>query len=485
LQGCLARREEQAPGKARAGRDTFKKVSSDGMPAVLLPALLLALPPLPLEALPAALRDRVAAAYRKAEADPASADASGSVAMLLHAHDQLDVAEPWYRHAAQLDPTVLDWPYLQGVVQAERGRYEEAARSLRDAVTKRPRDRPARLKLAEVLLARGDRDASAALYDEILKAHPDTPQAHHGAGRVEAARSRPAAAAQRFRRATELFPGYGAAYYALGLAYRDLGRADEARSALQAYEAHRLEAPPLDDPVLARVRQLKTGALAHLAEGVRLGKAGDLEGSIREHEAALEADAGLAQAHANLISLHGRLGRWDKAERHYRAAIALGPGLAEAHYDYGVVLVQQHRPREAAEAFQRALAVNPNYAAAHNNLGNMLEAEGRTVEAEGHYRAAIANDPTYRLARFNLGRVLVAQQKHAEAIAEMEKTLLPEDAETPRYLYALAAAWVRAGDREKGLRYGREAQRKAEARGQAELAATIARDLRNLEGNPP
>lgn len=455
------------------------------MTAVLLPALLLALPPLPLDTLPTAMRERVAAAYQRAEANPASADASGSVAMLLHAYDQFEVAEAWYGQARQLDPVAFDWPYLMGVVQVELGRHKEAARSLREAVMKRSRDLPARLKLAEVLLARGEVDTSAALYDEILKEHPDAPQAHYGRGRVEAVRGTPAAALERFRRATELFPGFGAAYYALGLAYRDLGRGDEARSAFQAYEEHRMLAPPLDDPVLRRVRDLKTGALARLAEGVRLGKAGDVEGSIREHEAALAADPTLAQAHANLISLYGRLGRTDKAEEHYRAAIALAPGLGEAHYDYGVVLVQQRRPHEAGEAFRRALAINPNYAAAHNNLGNMLEAEGRAAEAESHYRAAIANDPTYRLARFNLGRVLVAQQKHAEAITEMEKTLQPEDAETPRYLYALAAAWVRAGDREKGLRYGREAQQKATALGQTELAATIARDLRRLEGNPP
>ena len=295
------------------------------MPAVLLPALLLALPPLPLDALPTAVRERVAAAYQRAEANSASADGSGSVAMLLHAYDQLDVAEAWYRHAAQLDPAAFDWAYLLGVVQAERGRPEEASRSLRDAVSKRPRDVPVRLKLAEVLLARSDLDASAALCEEILKERPQTPQAHYGLGRIEATRGRPAAAVERFRRATELFPGYGAAHYALGLAYRDLGRADEARAALEAYEAHRMEAPPLDDPVLARVRQLKTGALARLAEGVRLGKAGDVEGSIREHEAALESDPSLAQAHANLISLYGRLGRADKAEEHYRAAIASAP----------------------------------------------------------------------------------------------------------------------------------------------------------------
>jgi len=452
---------------------------------MLLPVLLLALPPLPFDALPTAVRERVATAYQSAVADPTSASASGSVAMLLQAYDQFDVAEGWYRRAQQLDPAALDWPYLLGVVQAERGRNDDAARALQDAAEKRPRYLPARLKLADVLLARGEVDASAALWEGLLKEHPESPQAHYGAGRVDAVRGRPAAAVERFRRAIELFTGFGAAYYALGLAYRDLGRPDDARAALQLYEAHRMEAPPLDDPVLARVRQLKTGPLARLAEGVRLAKEGDVEGARREHEAALAADPSLAQAHANLISLYGRARQWDKAEEHYRAAVALAPGLAEAHYDYGVVLVEQRRTREAADAFERALAINPNYAAAHNNLGNMLEAEGRSAEAEIHYRAAIANDPTYRLARFNLGRVLVAQRKYAEAIAELEKTLVPEDGETPRYLYALAAAWVRAGDRDKGRRYGKEAQEKAVTLGQTELAATIARDLRSLEAAPP
>jgi tetratricopeptide (TPR) repeat protein len=452
---------------------------------MLLPVLLLALPPLPLDALPTAVRERVATAYQSAVADPTSASASGSVAMLLQAYDQFDVAEGWYRRAQQLDPAAFDWAYLLGVVQAERGRNDDAARALRDAAEKRPRYLPARLKLADVLLARGEVDASADLWEGLLKEHPESPQVHYGAGRVDAVRGRPAAAVERLRRAIELFTGFGAAYYALGLAYRDLGRPDDARAALQLYEAHRMEAPLLDDPVLARVRQLKTGPLARLAEGVRLAKEGDVEGARREHEAALAADPSLAQAHANLISLYGRLGRGAEAEEHYRSAVALSPGLAEAHYDYGVLLVQQRRTREAADAFERALAINPNYAAAHNNLGNMLEAEGRSAEAEIHYRAAIANDPTYRLARFNLARLLVAQRKHTEAIAELEKTLVPEDGETPRYLYALAAAWVRAGDRDKGLRYGKEAQEKAVALGQTELAATIARDLRSLEAASP
>jgi tetratricopeptide (TPR) repeat protein len=289
----------------------------------------------------------------------------------------------------------------------------------------------------------------------------------------------------RYREATRLFAAFGAAEYALALAYRDLGREEEARQHLALYQKFWLEAPPLDDRVMERVRQLKGGALQHMAEGVRLGKAGDTQGSIREHEAALKEDPNRAQAHANLLSLSGRLQRWDDAERHSRAAIALRPGLADAHYDYGVALSQQDRRREAAAAFEKALEINPYHSRAHGNLGAVLLAEGARDKAEAHFEAALENDPANRLARYNLARVRGAQGRLAEAIAELQKTLVPEDEETPRYLYALSAAYVRAGDREKALLYGQEAQRKAQAFGQTALAASIERDLRLLSPPPP
>ena len=91
----------------------------------------------------------------------------------------------------------------------------------------------------------------------------------------------------------------------------------------------------------ARIR----GAL--LQRGTKLADAGDLDGAIAAHEAALARDPSLAQAHANLIALYGRDENWAKAEEHYRAVVALGFNLADAHYDYGVLLGMQDggRPR--------------------------------------------------------------------------------------------------------------------------------------------
>src|SRR6266571_1355938 len=464
------------------------------MPALPLVAVILAvglseasqteLPRLPLEQYPSELRGRVADVLSRAEQEPRSASAAGGLGMLLHAYDQLEPAVACYRQARRLEPQAFEWAYLEGVVEGRLGRYEAAAAALRDALRAQPAYLPARLKLAEALLSTGDTAGSAALYQAILEDEPRSPPAHYGLGRVEAARGRVAAAAEQYLEATRLFEDFGAAQYALAMAYRDLGREEEARQRLALYQKYLLGAPPLVDPVLERVRQLKGGAREHLAEGVRLGKAGDAEGAIREHERALAEDPKLAQAHANLISLYGRRERWDEVEQHYRAAVALAPGLADVHYDYGVALSQQGRSREAAEAFKRTLEINPYHARAHNNLGALLLEEGRFEGAAGELRAAIENDPGFRLARFNLGRVLVAQGRLREAIEELRRIVTPEDEETPRYLYALAAAYVRAGDREKGVSYAQEARRKAEALCQAELVASIDKDLRRLAPGP-
>ncbi|MCP5110383.1 MAG: tetratricopeptide repeat protein, partial [bacterium] len=149
---------------------------------------------------------------------------------------------------------------------------------------------------------------------------------------------------------------------------------------------------------------------------------------------------------------------------------------------YGIILFTQERFNEAREAFQKALDINPYYAKAHPNLGIMLEGEGKLEEAANHYRQAIDNEPGYRLAHFHLGRILVNQGRNREAIAHFQGILEPEDKETPGYLYALAIASIRAGDRSTGLSHLQEARQTAASFGQSELVAMIEKDLRTLQG---
>jgi superkiller protein 3 len=264
------------------------------------------------------------------------------------------------------------------------------------------------------------------------------------------------------------------------MAYRDLG--DSVRSArqLELYEQDKLGGPRANDPLMAVVNSLKTGAPDELKRGIEFEKQGRLEEAIAAHEKAVELDPDFEQAHVNLVILYGRQGNVAKAEEHYKAAIEANPDQADLHYNFGVLAFQAGRMKEAERAFKLALDLNPSYPQAHNNMGQMLERQGRIDEAIAHYRKAIENRPDYRLAHFHLGRMLIAKGRGREAIAEFEKTLEPVDEETPQYMYGLAAAHARVGDRRKAVEFGEKSRLLAERFNQPQLAATIAEDMKKL-----
>ena len=440
-------------------------------------------PPLPSlspDSYPASARAAIASVYRNAAARPTDADAVGALARMLQAWEQWDPAHEAYARAESLAPKVFEWHYLDAVVLQRLARQAEAAAQLAQAVAASPGYLPARVKLAEALFEAGDLEQSARLFGDLTREAPAEPAAQFGLGRIAAAQGRHEAAVAYFQRAVTLFPEFGAAHYALARSYRALGKIDEAQRALERHAQYGPRWPGIDDPVLAAVTTLRDDARAELQRGVRLGEAGDVEGAIAAHEAALARDPSLAQAHANLITLYGRAKQWAKADQHYRAVVALGFNLDEAHYNYGVLLAMQGQWDAAADAYRKATAVNPLHAWARNNLGQILEREHRLDEAAAEYRQALQGQPTFRLARFNLGRMLLALGRPKEAIIELEKAVEPRDAEAPPYLFALATAHVRSGDKAEGIRWATDARQLALQYGDTALAATIERDLATI-----
>jgi Tfp pilus assembly protein PilF len=282
-------------------------------------------------------------------------------------------------------------------------------------------------------------------------------------------------------KACELYPRFGPAHYALAHAYRDAGEMEKSRPHLSLYQKNRYAWPPLDNPLMAAIHNLNNSAHEHLRRGVALEEEGRIEEAIAAHERTLELDPGIVQAHANLITLYARMNQGTKVEQHYKGALALNPDLPEIHYNYGAFLAAQGRDPEAAELFRRTLAADPNHPEAHNNLASILMTDGNLDSAEEHLRAALRNKPDYRVARFNLGRLLVHKGRLQEAIQELLKTLTPEDENTTGYIYALGAAYARAGDNAMALKYLRTAREKAVSLGQTDLLGPIERDLRTLE----
>jgi tetratricopeptide (TPR) repeat protein len=450
---------------------------------VLVFALLLASqPPLPRfapDSYPPAAREAIGRAHREATARPTDANATGHLGRVLHAWEQWDAARQAYARAAALAPRAFAWPYLEAVVLQRLARPEDAAAKLDAALALEPDYLPARVKLAEALLDAGAVDRAAQSFSRISEPAAE-PAVAFGLGRIAAARAEHDKAIERFQRAIALFPEFGAAYYALAMSYRATGRRDEAQAALRRHAEYGARWPAIEDPVLAAVLDVRGDPSALLQRGVKRADAGDLEGAIAAHEAALAIDPTFAQAHANLIALYGRAHDFARAEEHYRAVVALGVNLADAHYDYGVLMDLQQRWVAAADAYRRALAMNPLHAGAHNNLGQALERQRSFDEAAAEYQRAIESQPTLRLARFNLGRMLIALGRPADAIRELQSLTEPRDVEAPRYLFALATACIRAGRRDEGVKWATEARDLAVKFGDNALAAAIERDLKSI-----
>jgi tetratricopeptide (TPR) repeat protein len=442
------------------------------------------LPPLPrlaIELFPPSAREAVSRVHRAAVARSTDAAAVGALGRALHAWEQWGGAHEAYARAQALAPRVFEWHYLDALVLERLARHADAAARLEAALAIAPDYGPARVKLADSLFEAGALKDAARLYDALSRDPASEPMGQFGLGRIAAAEGRHEEAVQRLERAVAIFPEWGAAHYALALAYRVLGRRDEAARALARHAQHGARWPVLEDKVAASVAELRDDPRATLQRGVKLAEQNDLGGAIAAHEAALARDPSLAQAHLNLISLYGRTQNWAKAEEHYRAALALGGDVGDAHYDYGVLLGLQGNFDGAAEAYRKALAINPLHARAHNNLGEVLERQRKLDAALEAYRRAVDSQPLFRLARLNVGRMLLALGKPGEAVVELEKIVEPRDVEAPRYQFALAAAYIRAGRKEDGIKWATEARRLALEYGQNELAAAIERDLARLK----
>jgi Tfp pilus assembly protein PilF len=425
------------------------------------------------------VRTEIQAAYDAAQTHPEDPVAAGKLGMLLDAHEQYEAAAKCYLRAHRLAPGEFAWPYHLACIRSAQGQPEDAIALFNTALLIRDYP-PARLKLADAMLAAGKIEASLTAYEKIVTAEPSNAAAWYGLGRASEARGDIAKAIDCYRRACDIFPAYGAARYALALASRKRGEAGF-QEQFRLAEQNKTAVPFLDDPVRAAVHTLSAGTDVHVRRAAALEQQGRIQEAVDEHLLALQLDPKFVQAHINLISLYARLGDYGKAEEHYRSAIALAPAQADAEYNYGVLLFGRGRLDQAERAFRRALAANPQHAQAHHNLGFLLEQQGRLPAALEEYEKAVESQPDYRLAHFHAGRILANERKYGPAIAHLRKTIDAEDDAAPGYLYALAAAYARADQIDNAIVYARRARDSAAAHRQTELLASIEKDLRLMQ----
>jgi tetratricopeptide (TPR) repeat protein len=306
-----------------------------------------------------------------------SAEIYGRAGCHYHAYSMTAAAEDAYGVAERLAPREYRWTYLRALLLEQDNRLPEAARAYADALEKAAYY-PALVRLAAVKTALGQ-SAEAEL--AVARRHaPDDPSllAVAGeqalfAGRAEEAASLLAKALAREPRATRL-------HYPLAMAYRALGRADDAKTELARVGTAGIRPK---DPLFDEVLALRRGSQVYVLEAERAAKAGDFEAAASAFRRAITASSqpdtswllGLAAAETSLA-------RYDDALAHLQEAGRARPGNPLVLYNTGVLLAHLGRYAEAEGALRAVLERQPEDGAARRELVVVLLSLGRSDAAE-------------------------------------------------------------------------------------------------------
>lgn len=335
-------------------------------------------------------RSAVAAAQSAAVAAPNRVEAVAEFGRHLHAYGFLPAASDLYARAEALDSEDYRWPYLTAVVLQQQNEYSAAVAPLERALARKPQFTAAEVRLAESLRETGALDESYAVFSGVRRRHPDLARAYLGLGQVDAAAERYERSIPKLRRAIELAPEAGGSYLALALVLRALGRPAESHEQLQHYRQRLPENPPVADPLVESIAQLRTDwpdlweEASACEESLNLPRARELYNEL------LAWPQGRWRAHAALVRISASIGDFAAAETHYLQASALHPDAEEVLYSRGFALYEEELYTEAQEVFRRALELDPRSRRVHVELARTLRRIGLILEAEQHEQEAAA-----------------------------------------------------------------------------------------------
>jgi Flp pilus assembly protein TadD len=315
--------------------------------------------PLPrLDALEPAVSDQIREQYRSfidlATGKPSTralTDAYGSMGQLLHVYEFLEGAEASYRNASRLSPDDGRWPHLLGYLCQQTGRLEEAATFYVAARKLEPGDRAATAYLGFVYLGLNRLTEAEQQFRSITETFPAV--ARQGLGEVALRQGTFADAVVHLGAALERAPQAASIHYSLAMAYRGLGRMDEARSHLRQRGAGELRPA---DSIVDGLQALLRGERAHVIQGRRAYEAG----------------------------------RFPEAADAFSTAVAVSPASVAARVNLGMALAQTGDASGAREQLEAALRLDANNVTAHASLGMLLVRRRNDVEAVDHLRAAFS-----------------------------------------------------------------------------------------------
>lgn len=321
------------------------------------------------------------------------------------------------------------------------------------------------LKAVEIFDKQGDQglDAAIAALEKAVATDPGFGKAWFNLGLLYEKKKQPEQARKAYTRATETAVKLGDAHVNLGMMALDDGNPEEARR----YFERALEAENYN-------------AAAHNNISVFYREQKDFPNAVRHARQSLAGDASNIEAYANLARIYYRRGNFDVAKlvilnalkmpdgpnnpdlrnilalveiarndvtegiRQLEKAVELDPQHVAALLNLGAVILNVRDYPRAIQLFERVLKLQPENTTAQISIAVAKRGAGDLAAADEIYQSILQKDPQNAIVQFNLG-VLEHEHKAQNAVAGLEReppeTSEDESASAQMLAGAATTAW--------------------------------------------
>ncbi|HOO77455.1 MAG TPA: tetratricopeptide repeat protein [bacterium] len=384
--------------------------------------------------------EAVALLRRVIELDPDAYEPRVKLGAILLGRDEAEKAVPLIERARDLAPSLPRVGMLLGAAYQKAGRIGDAEVELERVISFAPPEKSPYLLLGGLYQAEEKKEEAARVYETGRRALPDLPEFPFKLGLLSLDGDDPAAAADLFREALAVDPGFGDAWLPLAFALDRQGLGEEAA---EWYEKVSRDAPG-NTAVYERLWRI------YLERGEYNLAAGKLRMLTT-----LEPLS--AQAWFALGMVEHLRGDYGEAVSAFEQARNLGLDSAELYLALGAALERRGRFQDAVDNLEKGISADPNNPIGYNYLGYMYAEKGvRLDEAEELIRRALELDPGNGAFLDSLGWVFYRRGDYRAALENLEKAAEASPDE-PEILEHLGDASFRLGEDAAARDYWRRA----------------------------
>ena len=352
--------------------------------------------------------------------DPSDAYRWGRYAMACQANGLVAPARDAYATAAALDRSNAKWWFLRASTQARIGQVDEAVHDMRRAIDIDPAYAPAYWRLGLWLLDLNQVPPAEQAFERATQLDASDRAGWIGLARATLLRGDAARAADQLER---LAAGGAPDPYTLqllGTAYRQMGRADQAATALAAGAKGEAQ---WGDRWTDEMLSYRRGYAALLKDATAYIVAGQFEPAIRILEQLRRDKPGDPVLLAHLGQVYVAAGQDAQGIPLLERVVAEEPGRFEAWVDLATGYMHQDHVDRARTAVERAIAINQTYAPAYETLGLVRWRGGDMRGAVAALNEAASRDPRNARAFVWMGMVLTNSDRPADAVSAFERAV--------------------------------------------------------------